>query len=107
MGPRSFNRGNRPSRRCRRTAREGFNGAAVFQPRKLFILLSRFPHHQGFNGATASLPWKWQSNRVPGNRRLHASMGPQSFNRGNGMGARACSSDRTRFNGAAAFQPRK
>ncbi len=61
----------------------GFNGAAVFQPRKWFVL--------------------W----LPDIALTPASMGPRSFNRGNvvlgwGPGGLAAG-----FNGAAVFQPRK
>ena len=79
MGPRSFNRGNRIAEPARRPMQTGFNGAAVFQPRK-------------------------STGREEAAR--EASMGPRSFNRGNGT--ERCHAWNCRcFNGAAVFQPRK
>ena len=60
----------------------GFNGAAVFQPRKALMtsLLCRKKHC--FNGAAVFQPRK-AGNSQPGRRRIAAaSMGPRFFNRG-------------------------
>ena len=83
MGPRSFNRGNVVALEVPRPSLSGFNGAAVFQPRK-------------------------SDRRGRGLRLgLIASMGPRSFNRGNLTLQNIAQRIKVGFNGAAVFQPRK
>ena len=134
MGPRLFSRGNfpitwndvnrrwwlqwgrgfsaaetsscQPTRR-RRTSR--FNGAAAFQPRKR--------HGGGTCRSTwhVSLQWGRGFSAAETGRGLSlllslldaASMGPRLFSRGNVSGSDLAPSRASRFNGAAAFQPRK
>ena len=104
MGPRPFGRGDVWHAPVQRVPRS-FNGAAAFRPRRRFLGGQRFPE-------------------------LHASMGPRPFGRGDaavdelvelvrdasmgprpfGRGDRAVCAHRTlsrRFNGAAAFRPRR
>ena len=180
MGPRFFNRGKTTGRRLERPTeawlqwgrgfstaesrrtrmrrlqrQSGFNGAAVFQPRKVAGLLERRQQGQRasmgprfFNRGKrvgpavpdlrllASMgPRFFNRGKLPQGHadvlRAAASMGPRFFNRGKGiakgtivdrlsasMGPRffnrgktvpACSRlcGRSRFNGAAVFQPRK
>src|SRR5690349_20345305 len=83
MEPRSFNRGNAPGLWTGRPVYWSFNGAAVFQPRKL---------HEPEDGCSVS----WS-----------ASMEPRSFNRGNCRKSKTAARLTTGFNGAAVFQPRK
>ncbi len=83
MGPRSFNRGNLPQvMRWSETVR-CFNGAAVFQPRKLRLSI---PVYTNFG----LLQWGrgLSTAEIQPRRHRHAlgdlaSMGPRSFNRGN------------------------
>ena len=83
MGPRSFNRGNSHGRLNRVGDRGCFNGAAVFQPRKLGKAKNTTDEgNQGFNGAAVFQPRKSGCQRI--------------F-----LMAQKC------FNGAAVFQPRK
>ena len=85
----------------------GFNGAAAFQPRKLETAsLSRYRRGvlqwgRGFSAAEGPAGW------IAGRGGHGASMGPRLFSRGS-TGSPCGSPGRTaRFNGAAAFQPRK
>ena len=107
MGPRSFNRGNvRVDVRWIREER-GFNGAAVFQPRKFGQLrLAIEPQ-----GAASMGPRSFNRGnfrrQAPGPEPGLASMGPRSFNRGNREGSVRRRVGKLCFNGAAVFQPRK
>ena len=82
MGPRSFNRGNRHAPREVNPDGRGFNGAAVFQPRKCCQRPAALPQDARFNGAAVFQPRKSTDAMIRANRRC-------------------------RFNGAAVFQPRK
>ena len=83
----------------------GFNGAAVFQPRKW-----RRPGARGSQAVASMGPRSFNRGNdrtsLRGIAGYAASMGPRSFNRGNrtrtGPGDGKCG-----FNGAAVFQPRK
>ena len=83
MGPRSFNRGNDGAALNVTAGLLGFNGAAVFQPRKCscdrmgFWLQSKLQWGRGLS--TAEIAVSPRNN----NERPLASMGPRSFNRGN------------------------
>jgi len=107
MGPRSFNRGNAMAVVYRRTWQKGFNGAAVFQPRKCMICdfeVTREGELQWGRGlSTAEIILQPVARTRPG----RASMGPRSFNRGNELVQQWLHLQWSRFNGAAVFQPRK
>ena len=132
MGPRSFNRGNR-TRQADSARPDGFNGAAVFQPRKCLrrrmpcVRLHagfngaavfqprkcrrtcRFPIRTvGFNGAAVFQPRKWQFGE------LSVAMICSRLQWGRGLSTAEMSQPDVqlrqptrRFNGAAVFQPRK
>ena len=107
MGPRSFNRGNLPCPSPTWSSTTSFNGAAVFQPRKFGRrpVLRVFP--QCFNGAAVFQPRKSAELLGTEHRKIGASMGPRSFNRGNQQHPGSAYDEHSRFNGAAVFQPRK
>ncbi len=83
MGPRSFNRGNRTKKMVARIGLPGFNGAAVFQPRKWVDqyadVKEAHPLQWGRGLSTAEMSIRDVAD-IMGNC---ASMGPRSFNRGN------------------------
>ncbi len=83
MGPRSFDRGN-----CQFTANtaadgSGFNGAAIFRPRKRVRFHASRPRFLGFNGAAIFRPRKPHPPQMTQKPQRQASMGPRSFDRGN------------------------
>ena len=82
MGPRFFNRGNLLPVQYARHSYKGFNGAAVFQPRKCGLEFRQTRSRECFNGAAVFQPRKY---------------------------CHLCSREPLvcRFNGAAVFQPRK
>ena len=107
MGPRFFNRGNANEWNAGDIGAAGFNGAAVFQPRKRHGRTRVRRRHQGFNGAAVFQPRKRQLTvtgwgnisvlqwgrgfstaettfvKMGDALRIEASMGPRFFNRGN------------------------
>ena len=133
MGPRFFNRGK--TGLCVLASRpgiSGFNGAAVFQPRKVcdhrhllrcITLASMGPRFfnrgkgqpaeaRARRRAGASMgPRFFNRGKPTGPRhprlRSTASMGPRFFNRGKTTGTIELWSAMAGFNGAAVFQPRK
>ena len=82
MGPHSFKCGNSPHRRDGLRNNSGFNGAALFQVRKLVDSVLR-------------------------RQLFRASMGPHSFKCGNSFKLTNPAAECVRFNGAALFQVRK
>ena len=106
MGPRFFNRGKYEMSHDAAFTLIGFNGAAVFQPRKVGDRSRSGPGHDSFNGAAVFQPRKG----------ILAAFEPPQFVRlqwGRGFStAERCLPARLRcrtrrFNGAAVFQPRK
>src|SRR5579875_26779 len=79
-----------------------FNGAAAFQPRKLLQGPRPVGQADSFNGAAETPP-------LPAGtcQQYQASMEPRPFSRGNGQPSFLAAIREGRFNGAAAFQPRK
>ena len=111
---------------------DGFNGAAAFQPRKSEHAAQTADRLIGFNGAAAFQPRKLRVSASSDRPRrglqwgrgfsaaeitacggggallgTGASMGPRLFSRGNMSGRVKSRLQTSRFNGAAAFQPRK
>src|SRR5260370_36178569 len=83
MGPRFFNRGNGVIIRVADIQQTGFNGAAVFQPRKQAIRGIGWRILKSFNGAAVFQPRKPAiRSRLP-TISEDASMVPRFFNRGN------------------------
>ena len=131
MGPRLFSRGNM-CRSCKTTARRfGFNGAAALQPRKsgdkalacprlpyasmgprLFSrgnMVARVPRYSvlwlqwGRGSSAAEMPVSPASTATP-----HLLQWGRGFSAAEIWSRRGCSTSRSsRFNGAAALQPRK
>ena len=131
MGPRLFSRGNPRGGDLRGRIAQRFNGAAAFQPRKPVRRSGRSSSTSRFNGAAAFQPRKPQSKGAKGRHRQRLQWG-RGFSAaetggnptGNsptlplqwGRGFSAAETPRRlvsrhlgvlRFNGAAAFQPRK
>ena len=131
MGPRLFSRGNGHRRDSHGDRRQGFNGAAAFQPRKW---RSRGHRPRAFRASMGPRLFSRGNGDRQGQVALgpSASMGPRLFSRGNhdpsawhrgklrmlqwgrGFSAAEIAASREpgahaerRFNGAAAFQPRK
>ena len=107
MGPRLFSRGNAQAARAPVLRRRGFNGAAAFQPRKCGVpwvhpaILYTLQWGRGFSAAEIGL-------HLNGDEALwDASMGPRLFSRGNEFFPARDFPIAARFNGAAAFPPRK
>ncbi len=131
MGPRRFSRGNHSKAWIRCCLRTRFNGAAAFQPRKsvqsalknqlkLVLQWGRgvSAAEMGVHGkrtetptAASMGPRRFSRGNRDATRRTgdmaSASMGPRRFSRGNLGVAVVTGTSTCRFNGAAAFQPRK
>ncbi len=107
MGPRFFNRGNVGVSVGIPYGNVGFNGAAVFQPRKSVeakrqpLLNLKLQWGRGFS--TAEI----RGGQAAAAAESEASMGPRFFNRGNEKRHATHRRFSIRFNGAAVFQPRK
>jgi len=107
MGPRFFKRGNASIYQMLSRKTKGFNGAALFQARKL-------PRQVGGNLGQKGLQW----GRAFSSAEIElpvlyrhpisvASMGPRFFKRGNLKKSASDRFKRVSFNGAALFQARK
>jgi len=107
MEPQLFSRGNSHKASNCLLLSCCFNGAAAFQPRKLFLLnsssvtLNELQWSRSFSAAEISHAGTVTALSMP------ASMEPQLFSRGNLLDAIDPSNPPAGFNGAAAFQPRK
>src|SRR5690606_11340142 len=95
-------------RRGRRFARDaaGFNGATASQPWKRRQVSRCGCGPGGFNGATASQPWKRLAVERAA-RDVRASMEPRLLSRGNPRPTKRATPRRDSFNGATASQPWK
>ena len=107
MEPRSFNRGNVGGLDQSVGGTSSFNGAAIFQSRKLPLdgpkvtPLSTLQWSRDLSIAEMITPERAFS------RSRAASMEPRSFNRGNGFLLKRNGTRHKSFNGAAIFQSRK
>ena len=107
MGPHFFKCGNRKIMQIKNTNFFGFNGAALFQVRKLASPIAAALEIARFNGAAlfqVRKPLRRSRNRSFSG---WASMGPHFFKCGNKDCQTSKDYSQTGFNGAALFQVRK
>ena len=96
------------ARRSRRRQYGRFNGAAAFQPRKAAADRARAASTDAASmGPRLFSRGKRIATADDLGQRRHASMGPRLFSRGKSFRRDALRRRSRRFNGAAAFQPRK
>ena len=107
MGPRSFERGDKPRTWQRHPGRPRFNGAALFRARRRAGRHHRWRDLISFNGAALFRARRRNSPYACPVGRYSASMGPRSFERGDEGYGVASGTRPVTFNGAALFRARR